>query len=82
MHRDTSASTGGISSQAAPLEGLYVIWITGASCDGCTMAMLDAADPGIEDILLCIDCTAHDFADRYLELARPHMLRPACREGC
>jgi hydrogenase small subunit len=52
MHLDTSESTAGISSQAKPLEGLYVVWITGASCDGCTMAMLGAADPGIEDILL------------------------------
>lgn len=52
MHLDTREGTGRMSSQAEPLEGLYVIWITGASCDGCTMAMLGAADPGIEDILL------------------------------
>jgi hydrogenase small subunit len=52
MRRDISDSTGGISSQAEPLDGLYVVWIMGASCDGCTMAMLGAADPGIEDILL------------------------------
>jgi hydrogenase small subunit len=52
MYLETSESTGRISSRTEPLEGLYVIWITGASCDGCTMAMLGAADPGIEDILL------------------------------
>ena len=28
------------------------MWIGGASCDGCTMAMLGAAEPGIEDLLL------------------------------
>ena len=52
MYLETSESTGRISSRTEPLKGLYVIWITGASCDGCTMAMLGAADPGIEDILL------------------------------
>ena len=51
MHRDSSDSTSRIPSQADPQRGLYVIWITGASCDGCTMAMLGAADPGIENIL-------------------------------
>lgn len=30
----------------------YLIWLAGASCDGCTMAMLGAAAPGIEDLLL------------------------------
>jgi hydrogenase small subunit len=37
----------------APLpDVLYLIWIAGASCDGCTMAMLGAATPGIEALLL------------------------------
>src|SRR5215471_9552348 len=31
---------------------LYVVWIAGASCDGCTMAMLGAAAPGIEALFL------------------------------
>src|SRR5215510_6526450 len=31
---------------------LYVVWIAGASCDGCAMAMLGAATPGIEALLL------------------------------
>lgn len=31
---------------------LYLIWLGGASCDGCTMAMLGAAQPGLEDLLL------------------------------
>jgi hydrogenase small subunit len=33
-------------------EVLSLVWIGGASCDGCTMAMLGAAEPGIEDLLL------------------------------
>ncbi|MGI8550777.1 MAG: hydrogenase expression protein HypE [Dehalococcoidia bacterium] len=31
---------------------MHVLWIEGAGCDGCTMSMLGAADPGIEDLLL------------------------------
>src|SRR6266567_1557658 len=34
------------------LDTLYLIWIAGASCDGCTMAVLGAAQPGIEALLL------------------------------
>ena len=33
-------------------EVLSLVWIGGASCDGCTMAVLGAAEPGIEDLLL------------------------------
>lgn len=33
-------------------EVLHIIWIGGASCEGCTMATLGAAQPGIEDLLL------------------------------
>jgi hydrogenase small subunit len=52
MPSEVSEPTGGNSMRSGPPEALYLIWITGASCDGCTMAMLGAADPGIEDILL------------------------------
>ena len=31
---------------------LHVVWIAGAGCDGCTMATLGAARPGVEDLLL------------------------------
>lgn len=31
---------------------LHVIWIGGASCEGCTMAVLGAAEPSLEDLLL------------------------------
>jgi hydrogenase small subunit len=33
-------------------EVLFLVWLAGASCDGCTMAVLGAAEPGIEDLLL------------------------------
>lgn len=32
-------------------ERLTIVWIAGASCDGCTMAMLGAAGPGLENLL-------------------------------
>ena len=31
---------------------ITIVWLEGASCDGCTMAMLGAADPALEDLLL------------------------------
>lgn len=34
-----------------PLEAIHLIWIAGAGCDGCTMAMLGATEPGLEDLL-------------------------------
>jgi hydrogenase small subunit len=33
------------------LESVYLIWLAGIGCDGCTMAMLGAAEPGIEDLI-------------------------------
>jgi hydrogenase small subunit len=36
----------------AAADTLHVVWLTGASCDGCTMAMLGAAEPGLEDLVL------------------------------
>jgi len=31
---------------------IYILWLAGGSCDGCTMAMLGAATPKIEELLL------------------------------
>ena len=41
-----------MSEKAETPNTVHLIWIGGASCDGCTMAMLGAAEPGIEDLLL------------------------------
>ena len=41
-----------VSPQETASEVLSLIWIGGASCDGCSMAVLGAAEPGIEDLLL------------------------------
>jgi hydrogenase small subunit len=40
------------SNQRQGPEVLSLVWIGGASCDSCTMAMLGATEPGIEDLLL------------------------------
>ena len=34
-----------------PLEKVYLIWIVGASCDGCTVAVSGATHPRVEDLL-------------------------------
>lgn len=34
------------------MDSIHLIWIAGAACDGCTMAMLGASGPGIEELLL------------------------------
>lgn len=31
---------------------MHVLWLSGAGCDGCTMATLGASDPSLEDLLL------------------------------
>jgi hydrogenase small subunit len=41
-----------VSTQRHVPEVLSLVWIAGASCDGCTMAVLGAAEPGLEDLLL------------------------------
>ena len=32
-------------------DTVTLVWLTGVGCNGCTLAMLEAADPGIEDLL-------------------------------
>jgi hydrogenase small subunit len=49
---NTHDGAGRVRAASDLSEGLHLIWITGASCDGCTMAMLGATDPGLEDLLL------------------------------
>jgi hydrogenase small subunit len=34
------------------MDELYLIWIAGASCEGCSMAALGAEEPSLEDLLL------------------------------
>ncbi|MHB1712200.1 MAG: hypothetical protein ACYCV7_12470, partial [Acidimicrobiales bacterium] len=34
-----------------PLDKVYLIWLVGASCDGCTVAVSGATHPRVEDLL-------------------------------
>lgn len=43
---------GAVSTGAEGVGAMHLIWIAGAGCDGCTMAMLGASEPGLEDLLL------------------------------
>lgn len=33
-------------------DTVFIIWLTGAGCNGCTASMLQASEPGIEDLIL------------------------------
>ncbi len=41
-----------MQSEERSLEAVTLIWLTGAGCNGCTLAMLGASEPGIEDLIL------------------------------
>jgi hydrogenase small subunit len=41
-----------MQSEVSSLEAVYLIWLSGAGCNGCTMAMLGSSEPGIEDLIL------------------------------
>jgi hydrogenase small subunit len=41
-----------MQSDAPALDLIHLIWLTGAGCNGCTMSMLCASEPGIEDLIL------------------------------
>ncbi|MCI0388274.1 MAG: hydrogenase expression protein HypE [Acidobacteria bacterium] len=41
-----------MQSETPSLEVINLIWLAGAGCNGCTMAMLSASEPGIEDLIL------------------------------
>ena len=49
-------------------EIAYLIWLSGAGCDGCTAAILGAAEPGLEDLLL-----SHVADAPKLVLVHPHL---------
>lgn len=44
--------SGPAASESSPSAVFHLIWLAGASCDGCTMAALGASAPGFEDLLL------------------------------
>lgn len=46
-----ATGSGGEPTGAAPASPASVIWITSGGCDGCTMSVLGAVSPAIEDLL-------------------------------
>jgi hydrogenase small subunit len=49
--RSRKRARGADSVFNGPLEKVYLIWIVGASCDGCSVAVTGATHPRIEDLL-------------------------------
>jgi hydrogenase small subunit len=43
--------TGGRMDTLGPLKKVYVFWLGGMSCDGCSVATLGATDPSLEELL-------------------------------
>ncbi|HEY8460831.1 MAG TPA: hypothetical protein VIM99_10650 [Blastocatellia bacterium] len=39
-------------NEVSSLEAVYLIWLSGGGCNGCTKAMLGSSEPGIEDLIL------------------------------
>jgi hydrogenase small subunit len=39
-------------NEVSSLEAVYLIWLSGAGCNGCTRAMLGSSEPGNEDLIL------------------------------
>ncbi len=40
-----------MQSEPESLDEVSLIWMTGIGCNGCTLAMLEASDPGIDDLI-------------------------------
>lgn len=45
------ASQGKSKQSLGPLEKVYVFWLAGMSCDGCTVSVSGATEPALEDLL-------------------------------
>ncbi len=48
---DICASQGKTQLSLGPLEKVYVFWLAGMSCDGCTVSVSGATEPALEDLL-------------------------------
>ncbi|MFN2454319.1 MAG: hydrogenase expression protein HypE [Pyrinomonadaceae bacterium] len=48
---DICESQGKALRSLGPLEKVYVFWLAGMSCDGCTVSVSGATEPALEDLL-------------------------------
>jgi len=51
LAEDIVASHGKSQMSLGPLEKVYVFWLAGMSCDGCTVSVSGATEPPLEDLL-------------------------------
>ncbi len=51
LAEDIIASQGKSKKSLGPLEKVYVFWLAGMSCDGCTVSVTGATEPSLEDLL-------------------------------
>src|SRR5215467_9018779 len=51
LAEDIIASQGRSKRSLGPLEKVYVFWLAGMSCDGCTVSVSGATEPALEDLL-------------------------------
>ena len=51
LAEDIVASHGKSQLSLGPLEKVYVFWLAGMSCDGCTVSVSGATEPALEDLL-------------------------------
>src|ERR671933_2931790 len=48
---DRIHATGGREATEGPLSKVYAFWLSGMSCDGCTISALGATEPSVEELL-------------------------------
>ncbi len=48
---DRIHATGGRTATHGPLSKVYAFWLSGMSCDGCTISALGATEPSVEELL-------------------------------
>src|ERR671936_1825365 len=48
---DRIHATGGRALTHGPLSKVYAFWLSGMSCDGCTISALGATEPSVEELL-------------------------------
>ncbi|MFN2455244.1 MAG: hydrogenase expression protein HypE [Pyrinomonadaceae bacterium] len=51
LAEDIVESQGKSKASLGPLEKVYVFWLAGMSCDGCTVSVSGATEPALEDLL-------------------------------
>src|SRR5919197_595830 len=48
---DRIHASGGRGQSEGPLSKVYAFWLSGMSCDGCTISALGATEPSVEELL-------------------------------